>query len=63
MAYLDSILNFGIPAILILITLGFLYTKVIQPWVLPLLAKLWEWMKGNKEEGSPATTKREIIYE
>jgi hypothetical protein len=45
MPTLDQILNFGIPALLIIITLGFLWVKFIEPWCLPMLSKFWEWLK------------------
>jgi hypothetical protein len=57
---LDSLLNFLVPAILLLIALGFVYTKFIQPWVVPHLIKFWEWMQGKSTED---TTKKEIVFE
>jgi len=60
MATIDSILNFAIPVLLILIALGFVYTKFLEPWVFPALGKLWEWMRGSNAE--PSGAKREISY-
>jgi len=64
MASFDETLNFAIPAILILIAIGFIYIKFLQPFVIPMLSRFWEWAKGNAE---PVQTighnKREITYE
>lgn len=63
MATLDSILNFAIPAILILIAVGFVYTKFIQPWVVPHLIKLWEKIRESGNNPQTENTRREIVYE
>jgi len=58
---LDSILNFAIPALLIVIAFGFVYVKFIGPYVVPWLVQLWEWLKGK--ETTTTSGKKEIIYE
>lgn len=63
MANLDQILNFAIPAILILVVVGFLWTKVLGQFLGPLFVRLWEWMKGNGEKTTQHTGKREIVYD
>lgn len=60
MATLDSILNFAIPALLILIALGFIYTKFIKPWVVPHLIRLWEYLNDSQ---SHTTHVKEVTYE
>lgn len=50
MATLDEILNFGVPALLIIIVLGFLWVKFIEPWVVPMISKLWEKINEKREE-------------
>jgi len=61
MASIDEILNFVVPAVLILIAAGFLYTKFIGPWVVPMLAKLWGWISGSSEE-IHISKRKEISY-
>jgi len=60
MATLDSILNFLIPLLLMLIAFGFVYTKFLQPWVVPHLIKFWEYLQGPAHQNNAA---REITYE
>jgi len=60
MATLDSILNFLIPLLLMLIAFGFVYTKFLKPWVVPHLIKLWEYSQGTHQNNNIA---REITYE
>jgi uncharacterized membrane protein len=57
---LDAILNFAIPALLILIALGFVYTKFIKPWIVPHLIKFWEYLNDSQ---SHTTHVKEIAYE
>jgi len=61
MTTIDSVLNYGIPILLIIIVLGFIWIKFIQPYVLPMLQNLFEWMKG-KNENKQTKYSREIIY-
>lgn len=60
MASLDSVLNFVIPAILIVIALGFIWTKFIEPWVLPHAKRFWEYLQG---QNSKITRQKEVVYE
>jgi len=60
MASLDSILNFAIPAILILVAFGFIYTKFLKPWVVPWVISFWEWIQGK--EMPTIHRKKEIVY-
>ena len=61
MASIDEILNFVVPAVLILIAAGFLYIKFIGPWVVPMFAKLWEWISGSQDEVR-INRRKEIVY-
>ena len=63
MATLDSILNWLVPTILILVVVGFVYTKFISPWVVPHLIRLWEWAKGSSQQESQGIKNKEIVYE
>ena len=58
---LDEALNVGIPILLILITLGFVYTKFLEPWVTPHILKLWNKMKEKTSEELPQRG-QEIVY-
>jgi uncharacterized membrane protein len=57
---LDAILNFAIPALLIVIALGFVYTKFLKPWVVPYLIKFWEYLNDTQQN---TTHVKEISYE
>jgi len=61
MGSLDSILNFVIPALLVVIAVGFVYVKFIGPWILPQLKKFWIWLQESSQQQD--TTKKEISYE
>lgn len=63
MATLDEILNIGVPALLILIILGFLYVKILEPYVVPMFAKLWARITEKREEKETIRYGKEIIYE
>lgn len=56
---IDSILNWAVPILLLLIAFGFVYIKFLQPYVIPLFIKLGENLKGNEKN----SLKKEIIYE
>jgi hypothetical protein len=62
MANLDQILNIAIPTLLFLIVFGYIYTKLLEPWVVPHLRNLWEWIKGGGT-AIHMPQKKEIIYE
>jgi len=50
MATLDSILNFLVPTLLILIFIGFIWMKTpLGAWLGPHLQNLWLWMKGESQ--------------
>jgi len=59
---LDQIMNIVIPALLIIVVIGFVWTKFIEPWVLPMLIKLWDKMKGDPDK-EHITHIKEITYE
>ena len=61
MSALDDILNVGVPILLIVIVLGFLWVKFIEPWVVPMVARLWEKMKGDGTQQTKYG--KDIIYE
>ena len=54
----DSILNILIPALLIIVVVGFIWIKFLEPWGMPLLKKMWASMSG-----ASLGKKREIEYE
>lgn len=57
----EEVMNIGIPALLIIIVLGFLWIKFLEPWVFPMLSKLWLWISGAaKTEDVPI--RKEISY-
>lgn len=61
---LDEALNIGIPALLIIIVLGFVWTKFLEPFCWPVVLKMWAAMKAKNEgEDGRVTTGREIVYE
>lgn len=62
MSGLDDALNIGIPSLLIFISVGFLWVKLIKPYVLPFLANVWEWAKG-KQQTQQETTAKEITFD
>lgn len=61
MASFDQTLNVGIPLLLLAVAVGFVYTKFLNPFLLPLLKKLWDSVKGKKEDNQISV--REITYE
>ena len=60
MTTLDSILDFVIPFVLILLFIGFIYTKFLDPWLMPHLKRLIAYLRG---EGKEEIKVKEIIYE
>ena len=60
MASLDEVLNFLVPAVLVLIAGGFIYTKFVSPWIIPHAKKLWEWLQGEEQQ---TTKNRVIVYD
>lgn len=61
MGTFDDVLNIGIPALLIIIVVGFLWVKFIEPWVVPMFARLWEKMKGDGTQQTKYG--KDIVYE
>jgi hypothetical protein len=61
LADFDSVMNFLVPAVLLLIAAGFIYIKFISPWVVPMLSRLWEWVKGSGS--SERSIRKEISFE
>jgi hypothetical protein len=60
MGTVDSVLNFAVPAILILIVISFAWSKIIDPLLMPSLRKLWAYMNG---EGEQSKHVKEIVYD
>ena len=58
MASLDSVLNFAIPALLIAIAIGFIYMKFLEPYLVPLIMKMWNYQSDKPNEHK----QKEIIY-
>jgi len=58
MGTIDSILNFAVPALIIFVVIGFVWTKLLAP-------SLWPWMKGLLDGAKRTGDERrgkEIIY-
>jgi len=62
MATLDDILNVGVPAILILVVVGFIWIKFLNPFVIPMIKNMVEYFKG-KNIKVPGVNRKEISYE
>jgi len=60
MGTLDSILNVAVPVVLLLIVIGFLWVKLLSPFVVPMISKLIGNIKDKKQSIS---TKKEISFE
>jgi hypothetical protein len=58
----SSALDWIIPTILVLIVLGWVWLKLLQPFVFPMLAKWWEWARGA-QQNIHIEKQREITYE
>lgn len=56
----SQVLSWGIPALLLIIAVGFIYVKFIGPYVVPLLKRLIDWGKGQQEEN---TAQKELTFE
>lgn len=62
MATLDQILNIGVPALLIIIIIGFIWIKFLNPFVVPMFSRLVEYFRG-KSIKLPGSNRKEISYE
>ena len=58
----DQVLNYGIPILLIVVVLGFLWTKFLKVYVAPFLGDMWDKLKGSNIK-NPLKTTKEISYE
>lgn len=56
----DSVLNFIIPALIILIVIGFAWTKLIEPALWPFLKNM---LGIGKEAAHDAKYGKEIVYD
>ena len=67
MASIDEVLNFAVPAILLLIAFGFIYTKFLKPWVIPWLKEMWDKLNEPNQNVSRDShsrfSKKEIAYD
>ena len=64
MASLDEILNVGIPALLIIVALGFIWTKMLEPWAWPIIQKAWASIKEKQEtQDGKVTYGKDIVYD
>ena len=62
MATIAEVLNVAIPLLLLAIAMGFIWTKFIDPWVMPMMKKFWEWLTiQNTPSNQPKG--KEINYE
>ena len=56
---IDAVLNFTVPALIILIVISFVYSKIFEPLLMPHLRKAWEYMRGENDNSKY----KEIIYD
>jgi len=56
----DSVLNIVMPAILILIVVGFIWMKFFNVYAMPMLHRMWEKLTDDDEDKG---SKKEITYE
>lgn len=61
MATFDSVLQWLIPALLVVIIAGFAWVKFIQPFVVPMFIKMYNYFKGKPHEESNKS--KEIVFE
>jgi len=61
MASFDSVLEWLIPVLLIVIIAGFAWVKFIQPFVVPMFIKMYNSFKGKSHEES--NKNKEITFE
>lgn len=59
----DEFLSWAIPALLIIITAGFLYVKVIKPLLVPHIITFWNWLTKKNEESQEASVQKVITYD
>jgi hypothetical protein len=62
MTSFDSVLGWLIPTLLIVVSVGFVWMKFIQPFVMPLFQKMINYFRGKSEEETQQKVK-EITYE
>lgn len=56
---IDAVLNFTIPSLIVLIVVSFVWSKIIDPLLMPSIRKLWDYINGENENSKY----REIVYE
>ena len=61
MSAFDDILNVGIPILLVIIVLGFLWVKMIRPWVVPIILSMWERFSNRPQ--TETKYGKDIVYE
>lgn len=59
MGTIDSVLNFAIPALLVLIVVSFAWSKIIDPLLMPSITKLWDYLNGEADK----SRYKEIVYD
>lgn len=57
----DEFMGYAVPTVLILIVVGYLYVKLLKPYVLPLLGDIFGRVSGASIP--MPTPRREISYE
>jgi len=60
---LDSFLNFAIPALIIIIIVGWLYIKLIKPFVVPFIKDVIHPKSEEKEKEERTESVKTIEYE
>jgi len=65
MATLDSFLNFAVPALIILVVVGFVWVKTpLGAWLGPIFSSWWEGLRGGGgSHHSGGEMQRVITYE
>jgi len=61
---LDSVLNFLVPTLLILIGVGFVWIRTpVGAWLGPHIREFFNWIRGESETTTHEPQTRSIVYE
>lgn len=63
MGTFDEILNVAIPFILIAVAVGFFWTKIFEPMLLPMFKKMYNYFQSKSQGSTSSPNLKEISYE
>jgi len=63
MGTFDEILNVAIPFILIAVAVGFFWTKIFEPMLLPMFKKIFAYFQSKSQGSASSPNLKEISYE